>query len=106
MVICDEDKINYNNEYKGTPSLIIEVLSPSTRRIDQVLKLNLYMKSGIREYWIMDLEKKRVYQYFFSKDRNLENMEVFGADESITSQFFPDLEIFTKDIFGQVKEAN
>ncbi len=104
LVICDEEKINEKNEYEGTPSLIVEVLSPSTRRKDQVLKLNLYMKSGVQEYWIVDLEKKIIFQYCFNQERNLENTAIIGEEETLSSPTFPDLEISTGEVFSQVRK--
>ena len=62
VVICDEDKVSEDNRYEGIPTLIVEVLSPSTRGKDMAIKLQLYMKSGVAEYWIVDVEKKTVVQ--------------------------------------------
>src|SRR6266853_231556 len=39
---------------EGAPDLAIEVLSPSSVRIDKVRKLRLYEKHGVREYWLAD----------------------------------------------------
>ena len=58
-VVCDRNKIDQRG-CKGAPDLIIEVLSPSTQRYDQLVKLNLYQKAGVREYWIVDPENKTV----------------------------------------------
>jgi Uma2 family endonuclease len=49
VVICDLDKVNESNKYEGIPTLVVEVLSPSTKGKDMVTKFNLYMKSGILE---------------------------------------------------------
>ncbi|MGI8644348.1 MAG: Uma2 family endonuclease [Thermomicrobiales bacterium] len=38
----------------GAPDLVIEVLSPSTRSRDETLKADLYARSGVREYWLVD----------------------------------------------------
>ena len=38
----------------GAPDLAIEVLSPSSARIDKVRKLRLYERHGVREYWLAD----------------------------------------------------
>jgi len=38
---------------QGAPDLVIEVLSPSTRRLDESLKLERYGALGVREYWIL-----------------------------------------------------
>jgi Uma2 family endonuclease len=71
VVICDVDKVNEKNKYEGIPTLVVEVLSPSTKRKDLVTKLNLYMKSGVSEYWIVNLEDKSILQYSFSEDREI-----------------------------------
>ena len=39
---------------RGMPELLIEVLSPSTRRRDQSLKRALYEREGVAEYWVVD----------------------------------------------------
>lgn len=58
-VICDKNKIDKHG-CKGAPDFIIEILSPSTRRHDRLVKLNLYQRAGVREYWIVDPEYKSV----------------------------------------------
>ena len=39
---------------EGAPDLVVEVLSPSTARMDRLLKLNRYAEGGVREYWLVD----------------------------------------------------
>lgn len=50
----------------GAPDLIVEVLSPKTRRIDKVEKFREYQQAGVREYWILD--PKRESQEFYVRD--------------------------------------
>ena len=40
--------------------MVVEILSPSSLRHDRLVKLNLYQKAGVREYWIVDPENKAV----------------------------------------------
>ncbi len=58
-VVCDKSKIDEHG-CKGAPDFIAEILSPSTRRYDRLVKLNLYQKAGVREYWIVDPDTQSV----------------------------------------------
>jgi Uma2 family endonuclease len=48
---------------QGAPALVVEILSPSTRRRDLGIKRDLYDKFGVREYWIVDSKKLTVTVY-------------------------------------------
>ncbi len=102
IVICDQDKINVDNKYEGTPALIIEVLSPSTKSKDMVIKLNLYMKSGVSEYWIVDLENKNVLQYSFSPEKGIESLNTLKKEDIIKSTVFNSLEIPLNEVFQEI----
>ena len=62
LVVCNRSKYR-NGRVWGAPDLVIEVLSPSTRRKDMQLKMYKYAGAGVREYWMVDPEKKLVVQY-------------------------------------------
>jgi Uma2 family endonuclease len=51
------------DEVAGAPDLVIEVLSPGTKRRDRGNKRTLYERSGVREYWIVDPESSSAEVY-------------------------------------------
>ncbi len=59
LVVCDRNKYD-DKGVRGAPDFIIEILSPSTRRHDMLVKFNLYQRAGVREYWIVDPNSKSV----------------------------------------------
>lgn len=66
-IVCDPDKIKRFGIY-GAPDFLVEVISPSTKKKDYTKKLAKYMEAGVREYWILDPEQKRLLVYFFEGD--------------------------------------
>ena len=67
MIICDPSKMR-NGYCEGAPDLVVEILSPSTRRRDLILKHAKYAAAGVREYWIVDIEAQAVVIYDFEHD--------------------------------------
>lgn len=53
---------------QGAPDLIVEVLSPATRRTDENLKRKLYERFGVREYWVVDLDIEQVKVWHLEGD--------------------------------------
>ena len=62
FVVCDRDKVRQCAVH-GAPDLVVEVLSTSSRRKDMSIKLSKYTEAGVREYWLVDPDKKRVLVY-------------------------------------------
>lgn len=52
---------------RGVPDLVVEVLSPSTARVDRLEKMDLYAQHGVAEYWIVDPESQ-VFEFLILKD--------------------------------------
>ncbi|MCL2351376.1 MAG: Uma2 family endonuclease [Firmicutes bacterium] len=64
LVVCDKKKI-ISEGCVGAPDFIAEILSPSTRKLDLSKKLALYQDFAVKEYWVVDPDKKltMVYQW-------------------------------------------
>ena len=79
-VICDKSKIDKRG-CKGAPDLVIEILSPSTRRHDRLVKLGLYQRAGVREYWIVNPEDRTVQVMLQDGAGSLRIHEDYGQDD-------------------------
>lgn len=92
VVICDHENIDEKGKYHGTPSMVIEILSPSTRSKDMTVKLDLYMRSGIKEYWVVNPEAEKVDVFSFS-DSEISKTSTYRFNEKIVSLIYNGLEI-------------
>ncbi|MCL2322450.1 MAG: Uma2 family endonuclease [Oscillospiraceae bacterium] len=113
-IICDESKA-FKRGYKGSPELVVEVVSRKTRTKDRGDKYDLFEKFGVKEYWIIEPRLKSIEQYVLENGRyklkdavalpNIDNtdepMEEDEEDNStvIRPTMFEDLEIDLNDIF-------
>ena len=78
-VVCPESDLR-SVCFEGAPDLCLEILSPSTRMKDMILKLHKYHRAGVREYWIVDPKHRTVTVHFFDEDYA---PETYSFDDTI-----------------------
>ena len=101
IILCDYmNDIDEKDKYQGTPTLAVEILSPSTRSKDKVRKLDLYMESGIEEYWIVDPKTKSVMIYSF-KTGELDTDTLYTLEQTAESICFPGLLVSLDKLFSE-----
>ena len=88
-VICDNTKLN-DRGCNGAPDFIVEIVSPSSRKMDYSKKNTLYSEAGVREYWIVDPAKERTTVYRYEEDAA---PMIFAFDQSITVGIYGDLNV-------------
>ena len=70
-VICDPSKLD-DKGCHGSPDWIIEIVSPGSKQMDYYKKLFKYCTAGVREYWVVDPDRKNVTVYNFEADTMIE----------------------------------
>ncbi|HHY22993.1 MAG TPA: type II toxin-antitoxin system Phd/YefM family antitoxin [Clostridiaceae bacterium] len=98
IVICDTENVNEKRRYMGIPSLVLEVLSETTKHKDMLKKLDLYIHSGISEYWIVNPFSKEVYIYYI-ENKSISEYEVYKGNERAKSIMFKGLDVSLGQIF-------
>lgn len=86
--------------FEGAPDLIVEVLSPSTFRVDQSVKLDAYEQAGVPEYWLADPKTRTVTVYTLPAGGHEYVLHGrFGPDETLTSPQLAGLELPVATLF-------
>ena len=93
-VICDKNKLT-DRGCIGAPDFIIEIVSPSSRKMDYSKKNALYSEAGVREYWIVDPAKERTTIYRYEEDAA---PMIFAFEQTITVGIYGDLNITISEL--------
>lgn len=100
-IVCDKSKID-GKGCKGAPDLIVEIISPSSIKMDRFIKFNKYEKAGVREYWIVEPEGKLVSVFVLQDDQRYGRPEIYTEDGKINVSIFPELMVDLELIFDGV----
>lgn len=93
-VICDKSKLT-DKGCNGAPDWIIEIVSPSSQKMDYSLKNALYTEAGVREYWIVDPQKQRTTIYHYEEDAA---PIIYTFEQPVRANIYPDLEITVSEL--------
>jgi Uma2 family endonuclease len=85
---------------KGTPELLVEIISPGTSRRDRTIKQALYDRWGISEYWLVDPDRDAIRVFRRSNGGLTVAADLSADDEVLSTPLLPGLEIQLATIFS------
>jgi Uma2 family endonuclease len=94
----DQLGIVTDKHVRGAPALVVEILSTSTRRVDLGIKLDLYDRVGVREYWLIDPNTNQIAVYARS-GASLAPKHNLGVSDALTSPMLPGFQLNLADYF-------
>ena len=87
-VICDKSKLDETGCH-GAPDWIVEIVSPASRKMDNMIKLFKYRSAGVKEYWIVDPDEKTIKVFDFAA----EDYGNYAFTDSVPIGLYPGFEI-------------
>ena len=105
VVLADQTDILTPKHVRGAPAIVVEILSPSTRNVDQRIKRSLYDRAGVREYWMVDPQMDAIVISRRSATRGLQeglSLTLDGA-HTLMSPLLPGFELSLLDFFRRVR---
>jgi Uma2 family endonuclease len=94
----NEPRVGPTREH--VPDLVLEILSPSTRRRDLTTKMDAYRDAGVPEYWLVDPSSRTVVVHVLKKGEYAELIRG-GAGDEVWSSVMPGFRVRVDDLFVQ-----
>lgn len=92
FVVCDNKFELVGNNIVCIPDFVCEIVSPSSMKMDNNIKKELYLSKGVKEYWIVNYLDKTIKVYFNNKE------VIFSFEDEVKVNTFNNLTICLKDI--------
>ena len=91
VIAGDQLDILTDKNVQGAPAIVVEILSPGTRKVDEQIKRRLFDRGGVREYWLIDPELDLVKVYRRQDDGTFPRVAELAreADDALTSPILP-----------------
>ena len=93
-VVCDRDKLD-DRGCNGAPEWVIEVVSPTSVKMDYERKKKLYQESGVEEYWIVDPGKEQVSVYRFQEN---DQVKEYSFKETVKVGIYEDFSLDLEEL--------
>lgn len=88
---------------EGAPDLVVEVLSPGSRKRNRVIKQGVYAEHGVPEYWIVDADARTLELYrLFEGESSYALIDVFEGNDAVASDRLPCVSFMASDIFREL----
>lgn len=97
-VVCDEKKLDERG-CKGSPDLVIEIISKNTFKKDMGEKLSLYEKTGVKEYWVVYPKDETVMVFRLGDEQAYGEPDIFNKNDCIQPGLFPGLLVELERVF-------
>jgi Uma2 family endonuclease len=87
---------------RGAPDLVVEILSPGTRKTDEITKRKLYERYGVAEYWVVDPDRESVKVYRRGGDGTFTRAAESSVEsgDTITTPLLPGFSVALSQIFA------
>ena len=86
---------------RGVPDLVVEILSPGTRKTDEVTKRKLYERFGVHEYWVVDTELETIKVYRQADGAFVRAAELSAEqNDRLATPLLPNFSVALAEIFS------
>ena len=100
-MVCDHSKLDERG-CLGVPDMTIEILSPHTAAKDLKIKLDLYERFGVKEYWLVQPMDQTIMVFTLREDGKYAKPTVYDRHDTVKVGIFQGaLQVDANEIFGE-----
>ena len=100
IIVCDVEKLDARG-CVGSPTLVLEILSPETKKQDLGIKFHAYEQAGVPEYWVIWPADNTLQVYVLDAQRHYTMDAVYNGDETAPVGVLPGLSIDLAEVFAE-----
>ena len=100
FIAKDQVDILTEKNVQGPPALVTEIASPGTRKRDEGVKLRLFDRGGVQEYWLVDPESNRVRVWRRQPSESFTRVSDLSREDQLTTPLMPQLTIPLMQLFA------
>lgn len=101
ILFVQQDRLAIINKIvDGAPDLVVEILSPANDAKEMSYKKYIYETSGVKEYWIINIEQQTLIQYLLI-DNELHRQKQLTITDTLQAVAVPNFTIKLQLIFGE-----
>jgi len=102
VVVCDPEKLDLRG-CEGAPDLVVEILSPTTAKHDLIVKLRLYERAGVKEYWVVH-PTDQTLMVFTWQNGEYGKPKVYAFPDHVPVEVLPEFEVDLSTVFYRVSD--
>jgi Uma2 family endonuclease len=96
-IFCDLSILKEQAAF-GPPTLVVEILSPHTRKKDIQLKYDIYEEAGVQEYWVI-MPREELLEQFVLMDGKYQRIQTYTKEDSVAAHAVPGLIVALNEVF-------
>ena len=100
FVSKENSHIITKDNIKGSPDLLIEIISKNSAQRDRIIKKRLYERCGVKEYWLVDVDNKEI-EVLTLTQTGYETYGAFKAEDTLSSVVLKDFNFNVAEVFGK-----
>ena len=98
-IFCDLSMLKEQAAF-GPPTLVVEILSPHTRKKDIQLKYDIYEEAGVQEYWVI-MPREELLEQFVLMDGKYQRIQTYTKEDSVAAHAVPGLSVALEEVFQE-----